>query len=334
MEEDSNKALLACHRANCSLDITPPSSPGRTPSVQRPPSSRPADKLPQGSMEGLESGPTELHTMHADVATEYGARAAQYKAKMPNSTVDLGPSMAHSHRHLPQWGQELLMLYREPPPWSQAQLSPIAKSAPRPRSLEEPMSVDRMNERATKSVQEMRDMLSGRRHSAQRGTDRSHDNMKASTKHSASRNPFAVPFGKSSGQIASEEAPTLPRTSAMIAPPKSLRSLRPISTLPVPVPPDSSRRITANNGRESMAAPSGPRRSQDTGRKNRQVSLPVNEPCGQKVDTCRTAEKVEPAAARKRPRLAVCASGSKRKDKSESGSRSRGFDWSSWGAPR
>jgi len=333
MEDDPNKAALpACEWGCCSQDFsTPPSSPKCTPSFQSPPRSRPADELPQGSMEELESGPTELHTVHADVTTESDACAAQYKDKMSYSrrTVDLGPSVTHPRRHMPQWGQELLMLYREPPPWSQAQLSPIVKSSLRPCSLEEPMSVDRTNERATKGVQEMQEMLSERRRAAQRETDGSRDSVKSSTNPSASRNPFAIPFGKSSAQIASEEASSLPRTSVMVAPPKSVRSLKPISTLPVPIPPDSSRRITANNRRESMAAPRGPRRSQDPGRKSRQVSLPVKEPCGQKVDAS-LGEGAERAAARKRPMVSV--SGSKKQDKSDP--RSRGFDWSSWGASR
>lgn len=330
IEDDPNEALPTCDWACCSQDFsTPPSSPKCTPSFQRLSRSRPADGLPQGSMEELE----EWHTMHADVGTESDACAAQCKAKMFYSrrTVDPGPSVTHPHGHMPQWGQELLMLYREPPPWSQAQLSPIVKSAYRPHSLEEPMSVDRTNERATIGVQEMQEMLSERRRTAQREADRSHDSVKSSTNPSASRNPFAIPFGKSVAQIASEEASSLPRTSVMVAPLKSLRPLKPISTLPVPMPPDSSRRTTANNRRESMATPCSPRRSQDPGRKSRQVSLPVNKPCGQKVDaslgckTGRSAEGAEPAAARKRSRLTVSVRGSK------SDSRSKGFDWSSWG---
>jgi hypothetical protein len=341
IEDDSNKALLACHRACSPPDLSNlPSTPECTPSFQRLPRSRPTNESPRGSTEELESGPTELHTVYADVATESGTCTTQDKAKMfySHGTVDLGSSVTHPRRHMPQWGQELLMLYREPPLWSQAQLSPIVKSARRLRSLENPMSIDRTNERAMKGVQDMWGLLSERRRSAQRETDSSCDSMKVSTSLSVSRNPFAAPFGKSLTQMACEEASTLSRTSAMIAPPKSSRYLKPISTLPVPIPPDSSRRITANNERESMAAICEPRRSQDSGRKRRQVSLPLDEHCGQKVDVsldCRTgrsAERIEPVAGRKRPRLAVSASGSKKQDRSNC--RSSGFDWSSWGKPR
>jgi hypothetical protein len=321
-EDDPNKAALpACEWGFCSQNLSnPPSSPKSTPSSQSPLRSHPVDGLPRGSIEE----PTELHTMHADVATESDACGVQYKDKVSYSqrTVDLCPSVTHPRKHMPQWGQELLMFYREPPPWSRTQPSPIVKSAPRPCSLEEPMSVDRTNKRATKGVQEMQEILSERRGDAR--TDGSLDSVKPSTKPSASRNPFAIPFGNSSAQIASEEASSLPRASVMVAPPKSVRSLKPISTLPVPIPPESSRRTTANNRRESTAAPRGPRRRQDAGRKSRQVSLPVKESCGL------SGEGAELATARKRPMVSV--SGSKKQDKSDS--RSRGFDWSSWGASR
>lgn len=306
------------------------SSPERAPSFERQ-SICTAGELLQWSMEELESGPTDLHTTHTDVAT---GSDAQYKAKMFYSqrTVDDGSSMAHQHKHMPQWGQELLMLYREPPPWSRAGLSPFVKAAPRARGLEEPMTVDRTNMRATKGVQEMQDILSERRRPTKEA-DSSCDGVKASTKYFASRNPFAVPFERPS-------ASTLPHTNVTIAPPKSLRSLKPISTLPIPVPPDLSEPVTANNSRGSMAAPYDPRQNHALGGKRRPVSLPVRELCGQKVDgslaskTERRVERAEPVAAKKRPRPAVSANGIKKQKHDKSGSRSREFDWSSWGVSR
>jgi hypothetical protein len=195
------------------------------------------------------------------------------------------------------------------------------------------MAVDRTDMRAAKGVQEMQDILSERRRSAKEA-DNSCEGAKGSTDIFASRNPFAVPFERPS-------ASTLPHTNVMIAPPKSSRSLKLISTLPIPVPPDSSKPVTAN-GRCSMAAPCGPRRNHDSSGKSRPVSLPIQELCDQKVDvslaskTERSVERAESVAAKKRPRPAVSANGSKKQkhDKSESGSRLREFDWSSWGVSR
>jgi len=316
--------------ANYSPDF---SSLERAPSLERP-SLRTTEELLQWTIEELESRPTDLHTTPAVVATGPDTYAAQYKAKMFYSqrTVDHDSSMAHQHNHMPQWGQELLMLYREPPPWSRAVLSPMVKAAPRLRGLEEPMAVDRTNMRVTKGVQEMQDILSGRRRSAKEA-DNSCEGVKASTNLFASRNPFAAPFERPS-------ASTLPQTNVMIAPPKSSRSLKPISTLPIPIPPDSFKPVTANNGRSSMAAPCGPRRNHDSSGNSRPVSLPIRELCDQKVDvslasrTGRSVERAEPVAAKKRPRPAVSVNGSKKQKHDKPGSRSREFDWSSWGVSR
>jgi len=334
MAEDSNTALQAYRTASCSPEFSAsPSSPEWTPNFQRPPHLRPADELPQGSMEEPNSAETDLYTMRAVVATESDADAAQYKAS--RKTVDSGSSVAHPPRHTPQWGQELLMLYREPPPWDQVQLSPIVRSAPRPRSHEEPMPVDRTNKRAMKGVQEMQDMLSERRRSAKE-TDSIHDGVKASTKLSVPRNPFAVPFGGLSHMYErpTNESSSLPHTSVMVAPPRSLRSLKPISALPVPIPPDSPGPVTGKNGQESMAVPGGPRRGQESSWKSRPVSSPVNRLSNQTCKTGRSAESVEPGAARKRLRPAVFASGNKKQTQDKSGSTPRGFDWSSWSTSR
>ena len=194
------------------------------------------------------------------------------------------------------------------------------------------MAVDRTNMRATKGVQGMQDILSERRRSVKEA-DNSCEGVKGSTNHLASRNPFAVPFERPS-------ASTLPHTNVIIAPPKSSRSLKPISTLPIPVPPDSSKPVTENNGRCSMAAPCGPRRNYDSSGKSRPVALPIQELCDQKVDVSlaskaeRSVERAESVAAKKRPRPAVSANGSKKQKHDKSGSRSREFDWSSWGLSR
>lgn len=304
-------------------------SPERAPSFEQP-SLRTADELLRWTIEELESRPTDLSAMPVNVVTGSDTYAPQYKAKMfyAERTVDHGSSMAHQHNRMPQWGQELLMLYREPPSWSRAVLSPMVKAAPRPRGLEEPMAVDRTNMRATKGVQEMQDILSERRRSAKEA-DNSCEGVKGSTNLLAPRNPFAVSFERPS-------ASTLPHTNVMIAPPKSSRSLKLISTLPIPVPHDSSKPVTANNGRCSMAAPCGPRRNHDSSGKSRPVALPIQELCDVSLasKTERSVERAESVAAKKRPRHAVSANGSKKQKHDKSGSRSREFDWSSWGVSR
>lgn len=316
MTEDLNMA-------NYSPD-SPSSSPERAPSFERP-SLRTAAELFEGTIEEQEPRSMDIFMAPANVATGFDTYAAQYKAKMFYSqrTVDNGPSMAHQQKHMPQWGQELLMLHRDLPPWSRAELSPIVKAVPMPRGLEKPMAIDRTNMRATKGVREMQDILSERRLSAKEA-DGSRDGVKASTNLFASRNPFAAPLERPS-------ASTLPHTTVMIPPPKSSRSLKPISTLPIPIPPDSSEPVTAKNGRGSMAAPCGPRRNHDASGKSRPVSLPVQELCGQKVDGWLASKTERSVAAKKRPRPAVSASGSKKQKHDKSGSRSREFDWLSWG---
>jgi hypothetical protein len=314
---------------------TSPCPPEGPPSIQSPPRLHPLDELPERS--SMESGETTLHTLHDVVAAESDAYEARYKAKMfySQSVVGASSSMAHSPRYMPQWGQELLMLYREPPPWSQAQLPPIVKAASRPRSLENLVPVDRTNERTMKYVQEMRDMLSERHCLVKTETDGSGDSMKASTRLSASRNPFAIRFGESPTPVherANEETSTPQNadtvTNSTAVTPRSLQSLRPISSIPVPIPPDSSVPVPENKAQDSGSAPSGLRRRHDSKRSCRTVSLQLNGSRDQR-SLGRTigrsgGDRAEPAAARKRTRTAASVSGSKR----------QGFDWTSWGTHR
>ncbi|KAI9509373.1 hypothetical protein F5148DRAFT_768279 [Russula earlei] len=284
--------------------------------------------------------------MHAVVASEYDDYVARYKASMyySRNSVDTGASMGHSTMRLPKWGQELLMLYREPPLWSQAQLPPITKVASRLRSLEELASVDRTNERARKDAGDMREILSKRYHFMKRETDGSCDGVKASTRRSAPRNPFAVPLGKylahmHGGNDAKASAQPHVNTttkSIMAAPPRPWRALKPISSVAVPTPPDSSRSLSPDGVEDSRPAPRGPRRSDDSTRKCRPVSLQVDQ-FDQRADLSttsrigRSAEGAGPAAARKRPRA---AGGSKRQSHDNDNSGYTGFDWSSWGMRR
>jgi len=307
---------------------TSPCSPERTPSLQRPPHLSP----PDGLQISTEPDVTTLHMLHDVVAVESDAYAALHKAELFYSqrTVSSSSSMAHRPRHMPQWGQELLMLYREPPPWSQAQIHPIVKVPPRPPSHEDLVSVDRTNERTMKGVQEMRDMLSERHHSMKR-TDGSFDSVRDSTKLPASRNPFAVRSGESSAPVhdrANEgtstplHADTATRSTAVK--PKSLQSLRPITSLPIPIPPDSSRPASGNRGQDSGPAPCGPRRYHDSNRNSLQINA-FREKRADLSLVCTIGrsgtDRVGPAAARKRSRTAA----------SVSGSGTKGFDWSSWG---
>ena len=307
---------------------TSPRSRERAPSPQRPSHLYPPDGLQRSS-----TGPS-VTTLHDVVAVESDAYAALHKAKSfySQTAVSSSSSTAHSPRHMPQWGQELLMLYREPPPWSQAHIPPIVKAPARPRSYEGLVSVDRTNERTMKNVQEMRDMLSERYRSMKK-IDGSFDGVKASTKLPASRNPFAVRYGESSAPVhdmANEGISTARHAdkankSTIDDKPKSWQSLRPITSLPIPIPPDSSRPVSGNKGQDSGRAPCGPRRHHDSNRN----SLQINVFRKQRPDTslvCATGrrdmDRVGPAAAGKRSRTAASAS-------VRSGT--KGFDWSSWG---
>jgi hypothetical protein len=310
---------------------TPPCSPERAPGLQRPPHlSPPPDEL---QISSTEPGVTTLHTLHDVVAVESEAYAALHKAKLFYSqrAVSSSPSMAHRPRHMPQWGQELLMLYREPPPWSQAQIPPIVKVPSRPRSHEDLVSVDRTNERTMKGVQEMRDMLSERYRPMKKKPDGSFDSVKASGKLPASRNPFAVRSGESSAPVhdRANEGTSTPlhadsASRSTVVKPKSLQSLRPITSLPIPIPPDSSRPVSGNKGQDSGPGPCSPRRYHESNRNSLQINaFPEKRADMSLVRTIGRSgrDKVGPAAARKRSRTAA----------SVSGSSTKGFDWSSWG---
>lgn len=311
---------------------TSPCSRELAPSLQRSPHLYPPD--------GLQRSPTEPsvttpHMLQDIVDVESDAYAALHKAKLfySEGAVSSSSSTAHSTRHMPQWGQELLMLYREPPPWSQAQIPPIVKAPSRPRSYEGLVSVDRTNERTMKGVEGMRNILSERHRSMKEKTDGSFNSVKASTKLPASRNPFAVRSGESPAPMydRANEGTSTPlvadtATKSTVVKPKSLRSLRPITTLPIPIPPDSSRPVSGNKGQDSGPAPCGPRRYYESNRN----SLQRNAFREQRADTsliCTIGRsgtnRVGPAAARKRSRTAVSVGGS--------GTGTKGFDWSSWG---
>jgi len=328
--EDQNTALLACRMANSPNVDTSPCSPERAPGLQRPPYLYPPDGLQSSS---TEPGATTLDVLHDVVAAESDAYAALHRAKLFYSqrAVSSSSSMAHPPRHMPQWGQELLMLYREPPPWSQAQIPPIVKFPSRPRSHEGLVPVDRTNKRTMKGVQEMRDMLSERHRSMEKKTNRSFDSVKASRKLPASINPFAARSGESSAPMherANEETSTPlhvdTATKSTVTKPKSLQSLRPITSLPIPIPPDSSRPVSVNKRRDSGPAPCGPRGYSDSNRDSPQINAFREERADKSlVRTIRRSgtDRVGPAAARKRSRTGA----------SVSGSGTKGYDWSSWG---
>jgi hypothetical protein len=265
----------------------------------------------------MEPEETSLHTLHDVVAAESDAYEARHKAKIfySKGAVSTTSSIAHSPGYMPQWGQELLMLYRDPPQWSQAQLPPIAKSASRRRSLEDLAPVDRTNERTLKGVQEMCDMLSERHRSAKE-TDGSCNSLKAPTKLSASRNPFAVRFGESKSAPVHEaptpqDAGTLTDNTAVT--PKSLRSLRPISSIPVPIPPDSAIPIPEKN--------KGLRRRHDSNRNCRPVQ----------TDGTRRDHEVDMSLI---GRSGADRAETRKRTRTVSGSKRQGFDWSSWGTHR
>ncbi|KAH9005138.1 hypothetical protein EDB86DRAFT_2881824 [Lactarius hatsudake] len=236
-----------------------------------------------------------------------------------------GPLKTQSHRQIPQWGQELLMLYREPPPWSKVHDPPIVKGPPKTRSSNELAAVRRTDEQAMKSLQRLQDMLSERHRNAGTEVDSSCGGLKVSAKYSAPRNPFAKSHsGGSSGNV-SERADEksrafLPHThkSIMEVPPKSLRSLKPITSLPVPRPPNSVKQASANKGRDAQRVLPRPQLSHESSQKRVSVSLHIDDSEGQKAEmivastgTRCASGRADPAVGRKRHRTATPATGSK-----------------------
>jgi hypothetical protein len=278
-------------------------------------------------MEAADPEATATRIMDAVVAAESEAYAAQHKARMfySHRTTSTDPSKTDAPGKMPQWGQELLMLYREPPPWSQAQIPPIAKTAPKSRSLEEVAAVKRTNEQAKRGVQNMKDILAERHFSA-KNTDTFCDHAKRQSRLFTPRNPFAM--ARSDEKTSTPSHTDTVTKSIMNAPLKSLGSLKPISTLPVPIPPDSdtARSAPGNNGRRA------PRRSHESRLDGRPVSLRIQrDPCGQRVGIIAGSNArpvlADPAAEKDRGRAAGSSSGSKKQKDGE-------FDWSSWGCSK
>ena len=301
---------------------TSPCSPEQAPSLQGSFLLHPPDELQRSY---TELGVATLDVLHDVVGAESDAYAVRHKAKLFYSqrTTSTSSSIAHPPRHMPQWGQELLMLYRDPPPWDQAQIPLSVKVPSRPRSLEDLVSVDRTNERTMKGLQEMQDLLS-KRHRSMKQTDGSYYSVKASTKLPASRIPFAIRSGEPSAPVhdRANEEPSTPRYAGTAAKsttvkPKSSQSLRPITDLPIPMPPDSSRPVSENKGQDSGSAPCGQRRCHASNRDSLQIeglreqSTDLSLGC-----TIRRSgtDRVGPAVARKRTRIAVSVSGSKRQE--------------------
>ena len=206
-----------------------------------------------------------------------------FYSQSPSNT---GPLNAHSHRQMPQWGQELLMLYREPPPWTKVQTPPIAVVPPKTRSLKELAVIRRTDEKALKSLQKMQDMLSERHRIAKTESNSSCDGLKESTKPSAPKNPFAKRHSGGSSEHVSERANEKvfsPHTTHAVAksimevPPRSLRSLKPITSLPVPRPPNSPTPAPANKGREFQLVLPRPQSRYESSQKRVSVSLQIND---------------------------------------------------------
>ena len=240
----------------------------------------------------------------------------------PSNTAPLN---AHSRRQMPQWGQELLMLYREPPPWSKMQTPPNAPVPPKTRSLQELAAVRRTDEQAMKSLQKMQDMLSERHRISRTESNISCDGLKESAKLSAPRNPFAKPHSGGSSEHVSERPNEKTRASSpqihavaksiMEAPPKSLRPLKPITSLPVPRP--SNTPALANKGREFQPVLPRPRSSYESSQERVSVSLQINDSEGQK------AEMVVASAAISRSRRGPSERADLAKDPSMGRKRSR-----------
>ncbi|KAI9446469.1 hypothetical protein H4582DRAFT_1905933 [Lactarius indigo] len=203
-------------------------------------------------------------------------------------------SMPRDDTQMPQWGQELLMLYREPPPWSKVQDPPIVKGPPKTRSSKELAAVRRTDGQAMKSLQKMQDMLSDRHRIPKTESDSSCDGLKESAKPSAPRNPFAKSHCGGSSKNVSERADGKTRAfslhthkSIMEVPAKSWRSLKPITSLPIPRPPDSAAAAatpaTSNKGREFQRVRPRPQLSHESSQKRVSVSLHIDDSEGQKA---------------------------------------------------
>ncbi|KAH9180538.1 hypothetical protein EDB89DRAFT_1919633 [Lactarius sanguifluus] len=203
-----------------------------------------------------------------------------------------GPLKTQSHRQMPQWGQELLMLYREPPPWS--------KGPPKTRSSNELAAVRRTDEQAMKSLQKLQDMLSERHRIAGTEVDSSCDGLKDSHAGGSSENP---------SERADEKSRAFsPHThkSIMEVPPKSLRSLKPITSLPVPRPPNSVKQASANKGRDVRRGLPRPQLSHESSQKRKAEMMVAS------TGTRCASGRADPAVGRKRHRTATPATGSKK----------------------
>jgi hypothetical protein len=237
---------------------------------------------------------------------------------------------AHSRAQMPQWGQELLMLYREPPPWSKLQNPPVTTVLPKTRNLQELAAIRRTDEQAMKSLQKIRDMLSERHRNAETEISSSRDGLKVSARPSAPKNPFAKSHSGGSSEQGSERANERafsPHTNAVMksimkVPPKSLRSLKPITSLPIPRPPKSATPDRADKGRGFQRVPPRPQFDQESSQKRVSVSIQTNDSNGQKAEMMSAPAAIRRGAteradlakdlARKRPRSSVSTDGSKR----------------------
>ena len=249
-----------------------------------------------------------------------------FYSQRPSNT---GPSKARSHKQMPQWGQELLMLYREPPPWSKVQIPPIAAVPPKTRDLEELAAIRRTDEQALVSLQKMQDILSERHRIARTESNSSCDGLNESTKPYAPRNPFAKRHSSEHVDERANENVFLPHPTHAVArsimevPPKSLRSLKPITSLPVPRPQNSPTPPTTNKRRKFQRVLPGPQLSYESNQKRVPVSLQINDSGGQKAEMMvssairrgvseRTDLAEDPAVGRKRPRTTTATAGSKK----------------------
>lgn len=261
--------------------------------------------------------PTPGH--HRDsMAREDVGPQCEVNAFYSQKPSETGPLKAHSRRQMPQWGQELLMLYREPPPWSRVQTPPIARVPPKTQLA----AIRRTDEQAVKSLQKIQDMLSERHRIARTETNGSCDSSMEPAKPSTPRNPFAKPHSGGSSEHVSERADEKTRfsphthavaKSIMEVPPKSLRSLKPITSLPVPRPPNSATPAPANKGRD---VPPRPHLSYESSQKRVSVSLKINDSEGQKAEMMVASAAIRRGASGRaaagRKRLRAAAAGGKK----------------------
>ncbi|KAI0273620.1 hypothetical protein BC834DRAFT_218501 [Gloeopeniophorella convolvens] len=286
---------------------------------------------------------TDILTAMNDVAaSESDARTAHHRASMFYSHMPSrnGPLRTRQSKDMPKWGQELLMLYREPPPWSRVQGPPVGKLQKKPRVPEEALvKASRGTERARKGIQELQHMLSRRQPPERTETNTSLDGAKAPSGLPTLKNPFSKPTECSITHHYTEvNDADPPHTSTaarnvMAAPPRSSGVLKPITSLPVPIPPPAGKLSEKTEKPPKAWQESiGQRSSHELDVECRRTTLQSNERRSEERGVSTAAAKTSTRSIDQRRPTSTASTPARKKQKSVSAS--GGFDWSGWSGRR